>query len=80
MWVIGVRGCSQIMSAAERGGRVWKMLTMADKGRRGVRQMMTMDDEGGGGVRQMLTLGDKGGGVCIIMKTLKKCLKNHFFL
>ena len=30
-----VRGCSQIMSAAEGGGEVWKMLTMAEEGGRG---------------------------------------------
>ena len=32
---IMVRGCSQIMSAAEEGRWVFKMLTMADKGGRG---------------------------------------------
>ena len=30
-----LRGCSQIMSAAEGGVGVWKILTLADKGRRG---------------------------------------------
>ena len=45
---IAVRGCSQIMSAAKWGG-VCKILTMADKGGRGVRQMLTMADKGGGG-------------------------------
>ena len=43
----GVRGCSQIMSGAERAGLVWKLLTMADAGE-------------GGGIRQILTLVDKG--------------------
>ena len=42
-----VRGCSQIMSAAEGGGEVWKMLTMNDKGGRGLRKMLTLADKGG---------------------------------
>ena len=40
------RGYSQIISAA-KGGGVWKMLTLANKGGEGFRQMLTLADKEG---------------------------------
>ena len=63
-----IRGCSQVMAAAEGGEGVWKMLVLADKG--------------GGGVRQMLTLADEWG-VWLMLKLLIKGLKRpkvQFFI
>ena len=39
-FLLEIRGCSQIMSAAEGGEGVCKILTMADKGGRGIWLLM----------------------------------------
>ena len=51
-----IKGCSQIMSAAE-GGVGCKTLTMADIGGRGERQMLTMADKGGRGCKANADIG-----------------------
>ena len=40
-----------------KGGGGLKILTIADKGGRGVRQMLTMDDKGGRGVKANADIG-----------------------
>ena len=52
MYCPAIRGCSQIISAAEGGGWGRKIMAMADKGGGGLRQMLTMAEKGGRGGKE----------------------------